>query len=53
MCGIFGTKNLTREQKTKYIRSEYQISKIIIDNKKNKYARNDVMEKIIKNEFMN
>ena len=53
MCGIFGTKNLTREQKTKYIRSEYQISKIIIDNKKNKYARNDIMEKIIKNEFMN
>ena len=27
ICGIFETKDLTEEQKEKYIRSEYQITK--------------------------
>ena len=49
MLGIFYTKNLTKEHKMKYIRSEYQLSKIIIDNKKDKYARSDITEKVIEN----
>ena len=49
MCGIFDTKSLTKEQKKEYVRSEYQISKIITDNKKDKYSRNDIMKKIIEN----
>ena len=29
VCGKFGTKDLTEKQKMKYIRSEYQIPKIL------------------------
>ena len=47
--GIFAMKDLTKEQKQKCLRSEYQITKNIKDDKKSKYARCDVMEKIIKN----
>ena len=42
------TDNLTKEQKRKYIRSEFEIIKDFGD-KKCKYARNDIMEKVIKN----
>ena len=49
VCGIFETKNFTEEQKRKYIRTERETSKILTDNSKFKYARNDLMEKIIKN----
>ena len=56
ICGIFETKSFTEEQKRKYIRTEIskisnnkEISKILTDNSKLKYARSDLMEKIIKN----
>ena len=49
ICGIFETKDLTEEQRKKYIKSQHQITKIPRDNKKYKYARSDIMEKIIKN----
>ena len=39
MCGIYGLKDLTEEQKKKYIRSEYKITKEFIGNHKNKYAK--------------
>ena len=46
--GIFETKKLTKEQKIKYVRSKFKIIKNFGDEK-GKYARNDIMEKIIKN----
>ena len=49
ICDIFETKDLREEQRKKYIKSEYQIIKKPTDNKKYKYARSDIMEKIIKN----
>ena len=49
MCGIFETKDLTKEQKNKYIKNEGEISRKPIDNYKFKYARSDIMEKVIKN----
>ena len=48
MQGIFEMKKLTKEQKIKYIRSKFEIIKEFA-NKKSKYARNDIMEKVIKN----
>ena len=48
ICGIFDTKDLTKEQKIIYIRSDYQITKKITDNKRDKYARNYIIEKVIK-----
>ena len=42
------TDNLTKQQKRKYIRSEFEIIKDFGD-KKCKYARHDIMEKVIKN----
>ena len=47
ICGIFEKNDLTKNEKNKYkcIRSEYEITKNPIDNKQNKYARNDIMEK--------
>ena len=48
ICGMHETDNLTKEQKRKYIRSEFEIIKDFGD-KKCKYARNDIMEKVIKN----
>ena len=49
ICGIFETKNLTKEQKRKYIKTKWEIRKIPTDHSKFKYARSDVIEKIIKN----
>ena len=49
ICGIFEKNDLTETEKNKYIRSEYEITKKLIDNKQNKYARSDIMEEIIKN----
>ena len=48
VCCIFETKNFTEEQKRKYIRTEREISKILTDNSKFKYARSDLIEKTIK-----
>ena len=48
MKGIFESKNLTKEQKQIYIRSKNEINKNL-KNKKSKYCRNDIAEKIIKN----
>ena len=47
ICGIYETENLTKEQKRKYMRSEFEIIKDFGDNK-SKYPRNDIMEKAIK-----
>ena len=41
-------KDLTKKQKMKYIRSEYQITKNFKDSNLYKYAKNKPMEKIIK-----
>ena len=49
MCGIFQTKNFTEEQKEICIRTESEITKKPADDSKYKYARSDLMEKIIKN----
>ena len=48
MCVIFETKNFTEEQKKKYIKSEGEISRKHTDNFEFKYARNDIIEKVIK-----
>ena len=42
-------KDLTKEQENKYIKSEGEISRKPTDNFKFKYARSDIMEKVIKN----
>ena len=47
--GIFETKNPTKKQVRKYKRSQKEISKNSTDDSEIKYARNDLMEKIIKN----
>ena len=47
--GIYETKNPTKEQKRKYIRTEQEISKKPMDSFKIKYARSGLMVKIIKN----
>ena len=47
--GIFETKNPTKKQVRKYKRFQKEISKKPTDDSKIKYARNDLMEKIIKN----
>ena len=47
--GIFETKNPTKKQVRKYKRSLKEISKKSTDDCKIKYARNGLMEKIIKN----
>ena len=49
ICGIFEKNDLTENEKNKYIRSEYEITKKPIDNTQNKYARSDIVEEIIKN----
>ena len=48
ICGIFETKNPTKEQKKKYIWTESEIIKKIADDSKYKYACSDLMEKIVK-----
>ena len=48
--GIFETKNPTKKKQIKkYKRSQKEISKKPTDDTKTKYARNDLMENIIKN----
>ena len=47
--GIFETKNLTKKQIRKYKRSQKEMSKKPTDDSKIKYARNNLMENIIKN----
>ena len=50
MCGEFETKDLRKEQKNKYIRKKKEINKTLENDLYNcKYARSDIMEKIIKN----
>ena len=49
MCGRFYTKELTKKQKMRYIRSEYQITNDSKDSDLYKYAKNEIIEKIIKN----
>ena len=49
ICGIFEKTNPTEEQKKKYIKTENGITKKPADDSKYKYARSDLMEKIIKN----
>ena len=49
ICGIFETKKHIKEQKKKYIITESEITKKLADDSKYKYARSDLMEKIIKN----
>ena len=49
ICSIFEIKNLTKEPKRKYIKTKKEISKIPTDDSKFKYARSDVIEKIVKN----
>ena len=49
ICGIFETKYSTKEQKKKYIRTESEITKKPAEDSKYKYARSNLMEKIIKN----
>ena len=48
MQGIFESKSLTKEQIRQYIRTKNEINKNLKD-KKIKYRRNDIAEKIIKN----
>ena len=45
----FGTDELAKEQKKQYVRSEYQITKVDKDNKKDKYVKKELIEKLIKN----
>ena len=49
VCGILESKNFTKEQKRKYIRTEREISKILTDNSKFQYACSYLMEKVIQN----
>ena len=49
MQGKFDTKELTEEQKKIYKETEYQITKIETDSKRDKFARSDLVKKIIKN----
>ena len=48
MQDILGTKKLIEEQKQQYIRTENEINKNLKNNLY-KYARNDIIEKVIKN----
>ena len=49
MCDRFENNYFTEKQKRKrYLRSEYQITKVERDNKKDKSAKNNIIEKIIK-----
>ena len=50
MYGIFETKNITKEQKKKYIRKKKEINKELKNDYYNyKYVKSDLMEKAIKN----
>ena len=50
MYGICETKNITKEQKKKYIRTKKEINKELQNDYYNyKYVKSDLMEKIIKN----
>ena len=45
MCGIFNTKDVTKKQKRKYVRSKYQITKNPQNDNMYKYVKNNVAEK--------
>ena len=47
ICGIFETKSPTEEQNKKYIRTESEVTRKPADDSKYKYARSDIMEKMI------
>ena len=47
MCGIYETKSLTKEQKKNYIKTKKEICNSLENDYK--YARSDIMERIIKN----
>ena len=47
MRGIYETKNLTKEQKRKYIKTKKEICSSLENDYK--YVRSDIIEKIIKN----
>ena len=47
--GIYETKKSTEDQNRQHIRTEQEITKKYTDDSKFKYARSDLMEKIIKN----
>ena len=49
MWGIFGKKDLTKEEIKEHIRSENEITKNPTDNYLRKYVKNGIIEKIIKN----
>ena len=50
MYGIFETKNITKEQKKKYIKTKKEINNELKNDYYNdKYVKSDLMEKIIKN----
>ena len=50
MYGIFETKNITKEQKKKYIKTKNEISnKLKNDHYNYKYVKSDLMEKVTKN----
>ena len=48
ICCIFEKNDLTENGTKRYIRSEYEITKKLIDNKQNKYARSDIMRRGVK-----
>ena len=48
MQSIFESKSLTKEQISQYIKTKNEINKSLKD-KKIKYVRNDIAEKVIKN----
>ena len=48
MQGIFESKSPTKEQISQYIKTKNEINKSLKD-KKIKYVRNDIAEKVIKN----
>ena len=50
MYGIFETKNITKEQKKKYIKTKNEINnKLKNDHYNYKYVKSDLMEKVTKN----
>ena len=49
LFAIHETKDITKEQKKKYIRIPKEISKNLENEQNCKYPRNDLIEKIIKN----
>ena len=49
LCRKFETNDLSEKHKQRYTKPKYQIIKVETKNKRDKYAKNDITEKIIKN----